>query len=104
KMNSYGKTWHVWDTGNTVGLKGDSLPLGEPQLGWSFNRDGEAVAGLVENRDRRMGIDSKAKREARQGLVGSARPQTGVNALNGKFENRTRSITGVEDADAPVAE
>ena len=28
------------------------LPLGEPMLTWSFNRDGEAKAGLVENETR----------------------------------------------------
>jgi hypothetical protein len=40
KMNSYGKTWHTWDTGH--GQKdGDDLPLGEPELVWSFSRFGE---------------------------------------------------------------
>src|SRR5690606_19836976 len=28
KMNSYGKTWHVWNTGGMDG-PGDALPLGE---------------------------------------------------------------------------
>ena len=31
KMNSYGKTWHVWMTGGP-GMSGDKLPLGEPSL------------------------------------------------------------------------
>ena len=28
KMNSYGKTWHVWNTG-APGVSPDELPLGE---------------------------------------------------------------------------
>ena len=28
KMNSYGKTWHVWNTGFYKGKPGDMLPLG----------------------------------------------------------------------------
>jgi hypothetical protein len=41
-MNSYGKTWHTWHTGRHDGEPGDALPLGDPKLMWSFNRDGEA--------------------------------------------------------------
>jgi hypothetical protein len=50
KMNSYGKTWHFWNTGHQ-GAPGDKMPLGEPMLAWWFNRDGEAMPGLVESRD-----------------------------------------------------
>ena len=32
------------------------LPLGEPMLTWSFNRDGEAKAGLVEKRDKDLRV------------------------------------------------
>lgn len=92
KMNSYGKTWHVWSTGT-----GDKLPLGEPMLAWSFNRDGEDRPGLVEARDKTMGIDTSRKREQRQDLVPMARPQSGVDALNGKFGRPTSSIPGVVD-------
>lgn len=45
KMNSYGKTWHVWIT-DSQGNPGE--PLGDPHLAWSFNHDNEAAAGLVE--------------------------------------------------------
>ena len=45
KVNSYGKTWHVWHTG-AFGIPGDALPMGEPRLAWSFNRDGEIIPGL----------------------------------------------------------
>jgi hypothetical protein len=53
KMNSYGKTWHVWMTG-----EGHKLPIGKPMLAWSFSRDREARPGLVEDRDKKMGISS----------------------------------------------
>lgn len=86
KMNSYGKTWHVWSTDK------DELPLGDPMLAWSFNRDGEAKPGLVEARDEAMDIDSRQKREERQELLPLAKPQEGVDALKGKFERETKEI------------
>lgn len=99
KMNSYGKTWHTWATGHG-GAAGESLPLGEPKLAWSFNRDGEARPGLVEERDRRMGISTQERRRARQDLVPLARPQSGVDALKDAFEGSTRPIPGVVDSQA----
>jgi hypothetical protein len=80
KMNSYGKTFHFWMTD-----KGDKLPLGDPQLAWSFNRDGEMRAGMLQDRDRRMNLDSGARRQQRQDLVSQARPQWGVDDLKDKF-------------------
>lgn len=96
KMNSYGKTWHVWST-RTADGQGDELPLGEPMLAWSFNRDGEAKPGLVERRDARMGVDTEETRRKRRDLVPLALPQAGVDALQGEFPGPTESIPGVED-------
>jgi hypothetical protein len=102
RMNSYGKTWHTWNLG-AGGAQG-SLPLGPPRLAWSFNRDGEARPGLVEERDRRMGIDTAERRRARQDLVPLARPQGGVDALRGRFGRPTQPIPGVVDEGrAPAA-
>ena len=98
KMNSYGKTWHTWDA--TQGKPGESLPLGEPRLAWSFNRIGEAKEGLVESRDKRMDINTEERRKARQDLVPLAKPQDGVDALKGQFEEPTRPIPGVVDKQA----
>lgn len=98
KMNSYGKTWHTWNTGG-LGA-GDSLPLGEPTLAWSFNRFGEARPELVEQRDRRMDISTEERRQARQDLVPLARPQSGVDVLKGAFPGPTRPIPGVVDSNA----
>jgi hypothetical protein len=98
KMNSYGKTWHVWNTG-AADMPADALPLGPPMLAWSFNRDGEARPGLVERRDQRMGIDSADKRRQRAELEALARPQSGVDALRAAFP-QARPIPGVLDQTA----
>lgn len=99
KMNSYGKTWHTWNTGHG-GMAGDALPLGEPKLAWSFNRLGEADPALVEARDRRMSIDTQERRRERQDLVPLAHPQEGVDALKNRFGRPTQPIPGVIDAGA----
>ncbi|HEX2223491.1 MAG TPA: OBAP family protein [Thermoanaerobaculia bacterium] len=96
KMNSYGKTWHVWNTG-AASHPGDELPLGPAHLAWSFNRDGEARPEMIRQRDERMGIDSAAKRRERQDLVSLARPQEGVDDLAGKFPRPTTPVPGVVD-------
>ena len=92
KINSYGKTWHFWKTNH-----GDKLPVGEPMLAWSFNRDGELKPELLAARDQKMGIDTGAKRRERQNLVQLARPQSGVDDLKGRFPRGTRDIAGVVD-------
>ena len=81
KMNSYGKTWHVWNTGHFGRDDADRLPLGEPQLAWSFNRDGEALPGLVERMQKRVDVNVAQKRADRQSLAPLAKPQQGVDAL-----------------------
>jgi hypothetical protein len=96
KMNSYGKTWHVWNTGRP-GQPGDKMPLGEPMLAWSINRDGELQPGLLEARDKALGINTAEKRKQRQDLVPLAKPQSGVDDLKGKFGRPTRDIPGVVD-------
>jgi hypothetical protein len=96
KMNSYGKTWHVWNTGHE-GQPGDKLPLGPPMLAWSINRDGELLPGLLEARDRRMGIDTAERRRNRADLRPLAKPQMGVDDLKGKFGRPTKDIPGVVD-------
>jgi hypothetical protein len=87
KMNSYGKTWHLWNTG-TFGETADELPLGAPRLAWSFNHDAEAKPGLVEQRDETMGYDADAIRERRRDLATLANPQEGVDTPAAKFPKR----------------
>jgi len=102
KMNSYGKTWHTWNTGHG-NEGGDTLPLGEPALAWSFSRFGEAAPGLVESRDERMGISTEERRQQRQDLVEMAHPQAGVDAVKDAFERPTEPIPGVVDKRAAAA-
>ena len=96
KMNSYGKTWHVWNTGHQ-GLPPDKLPLGDPMLAWSFNREGEDIPGLVEKRDKKMNLNSAETRRERADLQKIAKPQSGVDDLKGKFGRPTQNIPGVVD-------
>jgi hypothetical protein len=97
-MNSYGKTWHTWHTGRKD-APGHTLPLGEPHLMWSFNRDGECDEALKQDRNEAMGIDTSAKRAQRQDLVELAHPQHGVDAMADAFPGST-PIRGVVDADS----
>ena len=94
KMNSYGKTWHVWNTGHE-GFSPDALPIGPALLAWSFNRDGEAIPAMVERRDRRLGISSAEIRRQRAELQKLAKPQEGVDELKGKFARASKEIPGV---------
>jgi hypothetical protein len=96
RMNTYGKTWHVWNTGHQ-GHQADALPFGDPELAWSFNRDGELRPQLLEERDKRMRTDTGQTRKDRLDLQSTAKPQRGVDALKGKFGLNTREITGVAD-------
>lgn len=68
-VNSYGKTWHTWHTGRHDQGGGHPLPLGDPMLMWSFNRDGESDPGLASDRARVLGLDPDATRERRQQLL-----------------------------------
>ncbi|MES2898157.1 MAG: OBAP family protein [Pseudomonadota bacterium] len=94
KMNSYGKTWHVWNTGHE-GMAADALPLGPAMLAWSFSREGEAVPAMVARRDKAMGVSTAEKRKRRAELQKLARPQSGVDDLKGKFARPTAEIPGV---------
>lgn len=94
KINSYGKTWHVWNTGHEGGAP-DPLPLGPAMLAWSFSREGEAIPAMVEKRDRRLGINTADVRKQRADLAKLARPQSGVDDLRGKFARPGRDIPGV---------
>lgn len=100
KMNSYGKTWHVWNSGMHR-QKGDPVPLGAPELAWSFNRDGEAAPGFLEERDREQNLDSAAKRKARAGLAKLANPQQGVDAMKQHFPKAGAYPPGVSPAPVP---
>jgi hypothetical protein len=95
-INSYGKTWHTWHTHPHGDQPGMSLPLGEPKLMWSFNRDGECDEALRRNRDDAMRVDTEGKRADRQSLREHAKPQYGVDEMKDGFPN-SLPIPGVRD-------
>lgn len=99
KMNSYGKTWHVWNSA-PFGKTGDKIPLGEPSLEWSFNRDGEALPGLIEQRDLQLKTITSEQRHKRAELNALAKPQAGVDAIKGKFPWPATPLPGVTDKNA----
>lgn len=98
KINSYGKTWHVWNTGHHGLADATKMPVGEPMLAWSFNHDGEALPGLEKKTEEKFSVKFKEKRKYRKDLVKEARPQRGVDVLKKHFAGDIRSIEGVEDS------
>jgi hypothetical protein len=62
-IGTYGKTWHTWHTDAEK-----RLPLGVPQLMMGFTADGQLDLGLVAARDKRLDIDSLAKRKDRENI------------------------------------
>lgn len=95
KVNSYGKTWHVWKSG-VGGQQADALPLGPAHLAWSFNYDGELPLEMLADRDRRLGHDTTEARAYRADLAPLARPQGGVDAIKDKLPG-TGTVDGVRD-------
>lgn len=101
-LNTYGKTWHLWSADNGTAAPQD-LPVGPPQLAWSFNRDGEAEAGLLRSFSDHVAIDLVARGRERSELTRPAEPQAGVDALKERFDGPTQSIPGVVDRQAAAA-
>lgn len=97
KLNSYGKTWHLWNTGFFLSPSGDKVPLGLPALAWSFNRDGEATAGLVEKRDELQKVSTEEKRRQRADMSRLAHPQRGVEAMKEVFPVAKEYMPGVRE-------
>ncbi|WP_344279907.1 OBAP family protein [Actinomadura napierensis] len=97
-MNSYGKTWHTWHTGRHDEGPGHAMPVGEPKLMWSFNREGECDEALKRDRDETMRLDTAKKSRERQEFVPLAHPQCGVDAMRDQFSGTT-PIPGVTDVD-----
>lgn len=102
-VNSYGKTWHTWHTGRHDTGGGHSLPMGDPMLMWSFNRDGECDPDLESARANALDNDPEEIRHRRQDLLDRARPQRGVDALKDQFQDTT-AIPGVRDLETESSE
>jgi hypothetical protein len=63
-INTYGKTWHTWNTDLDK-----KLPIGVPQLMMGFTADGQSDQTLVQARDARFKVDSNAKRKNREDIA-----------------------------------
>ncbi|KAK3708527.1 hypothetical protein LTR37_011422 [Vermiconidia calcicola] len=65
-IHLYGKVYHLWQVD-----KGHQLPLGEAQLMTSYTSKEQFpdYDGVVGERDRKFGVDSKAKAETRKGIA-----------------------------------
>ncbi|RDW88791.1 hypothetical protein BP6252_00823 [Coleophoma cylindrospora] len=61
----YGKTYHFWQVD-----RGDTLPLGQPQLMMSFTQDSQVPWEKVRDRDERYGVSTEQKKVKRQGIEG----------------------------------
>lgn len=96
-LNSYGKTWHTWHTGRHDIGGGHALPLGDPMLMWSFNRDGECDPSLERNREEALGLNTAQTREERADLAEHAHPQSGVDLLADRFPASV-PLPGVRDS------
>jgi hypothetical protein len=96
KLNSYSKTYQFnFATSSDTGMV--SVPMGQPMLAWTFNRDGEVKADLQMDLETEFNYSSSDKRAERQDLVEAALPQDGVNTIAGFFPGPTREIPGVTD-------
>ncbi|UOQ52125.1 OBAP family protein [Hymenobacter cellulosivorans] len=63
-VSTYGKTFHTWHTD-----RDKTLPLGTPLLMMGFTKDGQIDTNMVAQRDKRLGISSKQKRQQRADIV-----------------------------------
>ena len=73
-VTTYGKTIHTWQVD-----RGDTLPLGAPQLMMGFTADGQADPAKVRDRDRRFDVSTEENRKARSDIP-EPRLAAGVNA------------------------
>jgi hypothetical protein len=87
---TYGKVFHFWQVD-----KGDSLPLGLPQLMMSFTNDGQLNPALAADVERRFNVSFKDNAEYRKNLTG---PDEGVHPN----ANSWRSGKGLEPASREV--
>jgi len=63
-VNTYGKTWHLWQID-----RGDPLPYGPPSLMMAFTRDGQVNPALLAEKDRITGnISTLERAKARENI------------------------------------
>lgn len=62
-VNTYGKTFHLWQVD-----RGDTIPLGEPQLMMAFTKDGQIPEHVTKDYEAKHGINVQEKRELRKDI------------------------------------
>lgn len=67
-LNTWGKTWHTWPDPTTP------VPMGEPLLMWALTADGQDKPGMVSERDKQFGVDSKQISKDRIAEIGFEKP------------------------------
>ncbi|KAM7280164.1 hypothetical protein ACFE04_007298 [Oxalis oulophora] len=70
---TYGKVYHFWQVD-----KGDNLPLGLPQVMFSITRDGQLYDNLIQDLEKRYGVDVAKERENRAYMTG---PDHGIHPM-----------------------
>jgi hypothetical protein len=61
-VTTYGKTWHTWDSHK------HKLPVGIPALMMGFTEDGQINEGMLKERDDRLDVSTREKREGREDI------------------------------------
>ena len=84
-VTTYGKTFHTWQYDR------DDFPYGVPQLMMALTDDGQAMDELVEARDRRLGVSTRARREYRADIptpdvIAGANPWEGGRSVQTRVE------------------
>ena len=86
----YGKTYHFWQVD-----KGDKVPMGEAQLMMSFTDASqvEKVKGLVEDRDRRYGVN-QAEKKGKRAYIEEPQIHEGIHRPE-RFYDKNAIIVGI---------
>jgi len=62
-VSTYGKTWHTWQID-----RHPDFPMGIPQLMMGFTKDGQVNQQMVQNRDKRFGVNTPALGRGRDNI------------------------------------
>lgn len=87
-VSTYGKTFHTWQYDR------DDFPYGIPQLMMGFTQDGQTDDGLVQDRDRRLGVSAADRRRKRADI-----PTPEVVAGANSWESGRTVQTRLEEMD-----
>jgi len=78
-VNTYGKTWHLWQVD-----RGDQLPIGPAQLMMSYTEELPIPQQMVKKIEREFGIDVEKKVEHRKDIKYDAPDPNANSWLSGK--------------------